>query len=86
MTVNTEVHSYLYQNRNEGVGQCLTNHKKEITSEGLHMKQLEDMSSIRDARNMEHMIHSGEDRLLRKKIIKEGANKNFANSLVAHVW
>ena len=41
-------------------------------------------TEVKDFRHLDHMMHSKEERLLRKKLISLGANKNFANSTVVH--
>lgn len=67
------------------IDQCLKTRKGDDTSEALQLKQMENMVSKRNFRNLKFMKHSDKERKLRKKISKNGAKESFKNELLAHI-
>lgn len=85
-------HSYLkkvavFQGKITQLNNALVNirgDKKEMTSEGKHMLELKRFCTKVNFRAHKVLTHSPVERRLRKKIIKLGANKNFAVSTMFH--
>jgi hypothetical protein len=54
--------------------------KGNLTSEGLHLLNINKMTTKVNFRSHKDMMHSFDERVKRKKAIKKGANKNFSNT------
>ena len=65
-------------------GNALKNRKGDLTTEGLHMKNLSLMTTRVNFRKFKSLTHTDEERALRKEISKNGAKAAFKNEKLLH--
>ncbi len=85
------MHTYLkkeavYQGQVTLLGNTLKNKKGEDTSEAVHIQTLKDITDRTNWRDLPSMKHTPKQRKFRKILVKQGANRNFANNVVAKFW